>query len=169
MLTLISGGSRSGKSRLAVELAQKSDKEVVFCATAESLDLEMEERIALHKRNRPAEWEVVEEPLKVAKVLCELQTDQIMLFDCLTLYLSNLMGQNLTDEQILEEVETLLVIIRECAMDVIIVTNEVGQGIIPANKLARRFRDLAGQINQKVALEADHVYICFLGYPIQLK
>ena len=169
MLTLISGGTRSGKSTLAVEMAIKSKKHVVFCATAEALDEEMEERIALHQENRPKEWELLEEPMQLAKVLRDIESDKLVIIDCLTMYISNLLGVGYTDEEISEAVKDLLEMIGKRKIETIVVSNEVGMGIVPNNELARRFRDLTGKVNQEIASIADQVFVCFLGFPLKLK
>ncbi len=169
MLTLISGGARSGKSQLAVELAVRSRKQVVFCATAQALDDEMAVRIAEHKKHRPAEWQLIEEPHKLGDVVSRIESSKLLIIDCLTLYVCNLISQELSDERIESNIRELVKVIRESKLEIIIVTNEVGMGIVPENALARRFRDLAGRANQIVAEVSECVYVCFLGSPLRLK
>ena len=171
-LIFITGGARSGKSTLAVQLAKKSGEKVAFIATARAGDEEMAKRILLHKKSRPSEWTTIEEPVDVALALETIHGHDVVIVDCLTLLLSNLMfeydSSNETDA-IMEKIETLAEASRRFAGTVIIVSNEVGMGIVPENALARKFRDLAGRANQIVAGAADEVYVCFSGISIKIK
>ena len=132
----------------------------------------MAERILLHKRSRPEGWTTIEEPMDVASAIAGTHGCDVIIIDCLTLFLSNLMlennGMNETG-QILDGVKDLAKASREFEGTVIVVSNEVGMGIVPENELARKFRDLAGRANQIVAGAADEVYMCFSGIPIQIK
>ena len=172
MLVFITGGARSGKSRLAVQLAGKSGEKVAFIATARAGDEEMAERILIHKRSRPDEWTTIEEPTDIPSAIAAARGHDVLIIDCLTLLLSNLMfaenGPNET-EHILDGVESLMKASKDFDGTVIVVSNEVGMGIVPENKLAREFRDLAGRANQIMAEAADEVYVCFSGIPIRIK
>jgi adenosylcobinamide kinase / adenosylcobinamide-phosphate guanylyltransferase len=171
-LTLLTGGSRSGKSSHAITLAtaDATASRRYFIATAEALDDEMRSRIAHHQATRPAEFTTVEEPLDLQSAIADLAARaDVAVLDCLTLWISNLMGKGLNDEQILAEAEALAAALRRTQFDVIVVTDEVGWGIVPDNPVARRFRDLLGWTNQKVAQVADRVMLMVAGYPLRLK
>ncbi len=169
-LIFITGGARSGKSDFALELAQRFPGRKAYLATAQALDEEMAERIQKHKRNRPQDWQTLEEPLQVAKVLKE-RTDHfsVILLDCLTLWISNAMMAKWDPTKILREANRLLKVCQGTKCSLIIVSNEVGLGIVPDNPSARIFRDLSGSIHQKVARQADEVYFMVNGLPLQLK
>lgn len=166
-MILILGGARSGKSAFAVELA-KNCKKVAYIATAQALDDEMAERIRVHKASRPKNWQVIESPLNADRVVKDLdgKTDFI-LFDCVTLYITNLITQS--DTKILCEIENLCNASRKTAANIVIVSNEVGLGVVPDNELSRRFRDLAGKANQIIAKEADEVYFLTAGIAQRIK
>ena len=155
---LVGGGSRSGKSRWALERARKRGGRLVFIATAEALDEEMSIRIAKHRAERGPEFTTVEEPLELARALQSAQADAIVV-DCLTLWLAN--GQG--------DVEGAIAAAREQAAEVIFVTNEVGCGIVPDNAMAREFRDRAGFVNQRFAEAADEVYLMVFGQALRIK
>lgn len=168
----ILGGARSGKSSYAVELAKKFKGKVTFIATALALDKEMKERIKLHKLSRPRSWDVIEEGRKVSEVLTssKLKGDgKVVLIDCLGLLISNFLTDSLSDKEIEREINKLLEIITGSDFTIILVSNEVGGGIVPANALARRFRDLAGASNQMAAKKADEVIFMQAGIPIKIK
>ncbi|HSW65087.1 MAG TPA: bifunctional adenosylcobinamide kinase/adenosylcobinamide-phosphate guanylyltransferase [Dissulfurispiraceae bacterium] len=171
MITLIIGGTRSGKSAHALNLASgESGKAKAYVATAQALDEEMTERINRHKDERSEDWITFEEPFGLAALLREVCShfDQILV-DCLTVWLSNklLNEPELVDGAIEGLVQALMETQRKTQY--FIVTNEVGMGIVPDNALARTFRDLAGLLNQKVAEVADHVYLVSAGIPIKIK
>ena len=172
---LVTGGTRSGKSSFAEKLALESGGPVVYVATAAPLDDEIRQRIAAHRRRRPPEWQTVEEPLDLAGVLRRSQAGTTVLIDCLTLFVTNwLLGQDPAALKGLEEVfrpilADLSQAIQACPAGVIIVTNEVGSGIVPENPLARSFRDLAGVANQMVAAACDQVYWVVGGIPVRIK
>jgi len=165
----ISGPVRSGKSRLAVELAKKSGKRVVFLATAQALDPQMQRRIKAHKKERPAAWHTIEEPVAVAAVIKKRLAGELVILDCITLWLSNMLLAGLGLAVINARIKKFVETIKTCRAAVIIVSNEVGWGIVPENKLARDFRDIAGTANQKIAAVADEVYLCASGIPIRIK
>jgi adenosylcobinamide kinase/adenosylcobinamide-phosphate guanylyltransferase len=169
-LIFITGGARSGKSDFALKLAQRFAGRKAYLATARALDEEMAERIQKHKRNRPQDWQTLEEPLGVAKVLKEGAGHfSVILLDCLTLWISNSLMAKWGEKKILREADRLLEASQGMKGTVIIVSNEVGLGIVPDNPSARIFRDLSGLIHQKVARQADEVYFMVNGLPLQLK
>ncbi len=166
----ITGGARSGKSSLAERLAASIDGTRAYVATAQALDAEMAARIAKHRLDRGDSWDTYEEPLAVAELLTKLSARYaVVLLDCLTLWLSNVMAHTGTDEAVTGRAEELLEAVRQFPGTCIIVSNEVGLGIVPDNALARRFRDLAGMLNQKIAHVADEAYFTAAGIPIRIK
>ncbi len=171
-LIFITGGARSGKSKLALKLAERTGGKVAFIATAQAGDDEMAERILIHKKSRPKEWTTIEEPIDIPSAISKVADHDVAIIDCLTLLLSNLMlednGLDETDG-ILDEMEDLVKASGSFEGTVIIVSNEVGMGIVPENELARKFRDLAGRANQIMANAADEVYLCVSGIPVKLK
>jgi adenosylcobinamide kinase/adenosylcobinamide-phosphate guanylyltransferase len=169
-LVFITGGARSGKSRLATELAQAAGKRVVFIATGQALDKEMEKRINKHRNDRPAHWTTVEEPTNVAAALLKVpKNTNAVIIDCLTLLVTNLMLSGNNNNKVTTVINNMLKAARNISATVIIVSNEVGAGIVPENKMARDFRDLAGIANQKVAKASDSTYAMFAGLPVKLK
>jgi adenosylcobinamide kinase/adenosylcobinamide-phosphate guanylyltransferase len=158
-VVLIGGGSRSGKSRFALERARREGSNLVFIATAEAGDDEMRERIARHRAERGDEFRTVEAPVELAAAIRSNECDAIVV-DCLTLWLANAMNSEFTDLQAAARAS------RSC---VILVTNEVGCGIVPENALAREFRDRAGILNQRMAECADEVYWMVFGQPLRVK
>jgi adenosylcobinamide kinase / adenosylcobinamide-phosphate guanylyltransferase len=171
MLTLITGGSRSGKSAHALALAANSPSaRKYFIATAEALDGEMTRRIEHHRRDRPAEFETIEEPRDPRSALAALAgRADVVVLDCLTLWISNLMSLQLSDEAILHESQRLAETLAAAPFSTIVVTDEVGSGLVPDNEIGRRFRDLLGWTNQKIAHAADQVLLMTVGYPLRLK
>jgi len=166
----ITGGSRSGKSRYAQELAKGLKGKVVFIATCEARDDEMRERIRRHKKSRPGGWRVVEAPYNIKAKLSGLSSSaDVVIIDCLGLYVSNLIEKNYSDRMIERDIKGIAQIIARKGLDVIIVSNEVGDGIVPANELARRFRDILGTANQIVARAAREVYMMKVGIPVRIK
>jgi adenosylcobinamide kinase/adenosylcobinamide-phosphate guanylyltransferase len=165
MIELILGGARSGKSTYAERQAHDTGLPVTYVATAQAHDAEMRERIAHHRQHRPAGWRTVEEPLALAVVLArEARRDTCVLVDCLTLWLTNVM---LAERE--NEIDTLLETLPTLPGHLILVSNEVGWGIVPENALARRFRDEQGRLNQRVAALADNVTLVAAGLPLALK
>lgn len=160
-LVLVGGGARSGKSRWALDRARRCGDRLVYVATAEALDEEMAARIARHKSERGDEFITVEEPLDLAGAIRSLACDAIVI-DCLTLWLSNSIGM---DDKTDETIATAL----QSTADVIVVTNEVGCGIVPENALAREFRDRAGRMNQRFAEAANEIYWMVFGQALRVK
>jgi len=169
MRTLILGGARSGKSAQAEKLAAESGLEVIYIATAQAWDDEMAARIAHHRHARPADWACVEEPLQLAKVLHALaRPERCLLVDCLTLWLSNLLGSE--DGQVFErERAALLSALPTLPGRIILVSNEVGSGIVPMGELTRRFVDEAGRLHQAIAALSEQVQLVMAGLPLNLK
>ncbi|EPF5845725.1 bifunctional adenosylcobinamide kinase/adenosylcobinamide-phosphate guanylyltransferase [Acinetobacter baumannii] len=169
MLQLILGGARSGKSRLAEQTAISMQLAVTYVATAQALDPEMQSRIAHHQNQRPAHWSLVEEPLFLAKTLQKIdRPNQIILVDCLTLWLTNLLL--LEDQNIQQfECEQLLKILPTLESEVILVSNETGLGVVPLGEISRRFVDEAGRLHQVLGQIANKVVFCVAGFPMILK
>lgn len=183
--TLITGGARSGKSTFAEQLAAHPGRPVIYIATAQVLDDEMALRVEKHKQQRPSNWQLIEEPFNIPTVLERIRNeDAIVLLDCVTIWLSNLMLKTLSstpesvfpdtltpeaEEEILVQVQKAATLAQKIAPKVIMVTNEVGQGIVPDNPMARSYRDLAGRSNQLLAHQADKVFWVVAGYPLEIK
>lgn len=168
MITFITGGCRSGKSTLAVDLARKCHGPVSFIATGLAIDKEMSARIAQHKTQRPKEWKTFEEPDALSKRLKKPHKGTVII-DCVTIYLTNLLMRKLSDTRIGEEMTAVIGAMKGSPADFIVVSNEVGMGIVPATALGRRFRDLAGGVNKQLAAAADTVYLTVSGLPLKIK
>jgi len=169
MLQLILGGARSGKSRLAEQIAQSSSLPVIYLATAQALDQEMQDRIYHHQQRRPASWTLVEECLYLAERLQELDREhQVILIDCLTLWMTNLLCAE-DDHLQLQECEKLLTVLPNLRSQVILVSNETGLGVVPLGEISRRFVDESGRLHQRLAQLADCVIFCVAGLPMVLK
>jgi adenosylcobinamide kinase/adenosylcobinamide-phosphate guanylyltransferase len=169
-VTFITGGARSGKSAFAEKLALEIAGKRAYLATAQALDAEMVARIEHHRQRRGTAWDTYEEPLAVAELLKKLSGRYgVVLLDCLTLWLSNVMARSDGDSVVMARGDELVAAIREFSGSCIIVSNEVGLGIVPDNALARRFRDLAGFVNQRVAQAADEAYLLAAGIPLKIK
>lgn len=172
-LTYVLGGVRAGKSSYAQRMAASGER-VLFVATAEAGDAEMKERIRAHKESRPAGWDTLEEPIDLVGVLpLALHQYDTVLIDCLTLWVSNLLLANerpgVVAVDILVEAERLLETYHQGDASWIVVSNEVGLGVVPANALGRAFADALGRVNQLVAAQADAVYLMAAGLPISMK
>jgi len=166
----ITGGARSGKSAFAEKIAADICGKRAYLATAQALDAEMVARIEHHRQRRGSAWDTYEEPLAVAELLNKLSGRyQVVLLDCLTLWLSNVMAHSDGDEAVSRQSDILVEAIRNSKSTCIVVSNEVGLGIVPDNALARRFRDLAGFVNQRVAQVADEAYLLTSGIPLKIK
>lgn len=165
--TLFIGGARSGKSRLAQQFAEDSRGELVFVATAEAFDDEMRDRIARHRRDRDARWRTVDSPIDLPGTIDrESGQGRTLLIDCLTLWASNVI---LAGDDIDAAGERLTAAITAAQGTIVLVTNEVGWGIVPDNALARRFRDVAGRLNQRVAAVVVDVRLIVAGCTLSMK
>ncbi|MBI1921374.1 MAG: bifunctional adenosylcobinamide kinase/adenosylcobinamide-phosphate guanylyltransferase [Geobacter sp.] len=166
----ITGGARSGKSRLAEELALSYGAPLGYVATGSAGDGEMAERIARHRARRGSDWQTMEEPLALQEVITGHDGYfNLMLVDCITLWLTNLLLQREDASGALAAVRSLTESFSSLVTPLILVSNEVGMGIVPDNRLARTFRDLAGEANELLAKAADEVYVLFSGMPLKLK
>lgn len=168
-IIFIGGGTRSGKSAFALSLARRLGPRRLFLATAQAGDDEMSERIRRHRRERGEDFHTIEEPLAVAEAI-ERHTEQdVVLFDCVTLWLSNLLLEGNTTEAILQRVEELTAVLARRVLHAVVVSNEVGLGIVPETPLGRTFRDLAGLAHQRLSAVADEVYFAVLGTMLRIK
>ncbi len=184
-LILILGGARSGKSRFAQQLAEKLGKKVLFVATGQPLDDEMASRIEEHRKKRPQNWRTLEIDIKVGQKLRERIADvDVVLLDCVTLLVSNILTKegeesschcerseaiSETEKRVIDEIEELIECINKHESIFIVVSNEVGLGLVPDNKLGRVYRDLLGKANQLLAQHADEVYFMASGIPVKIK
>lgn len=178
-LTLILGGVRSGKSQLAQDMAQRLGGEVLFVATGEALDEEMLERIDKHRRSRPAAWRTIEVPCDVGREIREQAGDAgVVVIDCLTLLVSNVIGRcghpdeidaGLVSQAVAAEIGGLMSCVEDVPCRFIVVSNEVGLGLVPDNRLGRIYRDCLGKANRELAQRADAVYLMVAGIPMVLK
>lgn len=168
MQRLILGGARSGKSAFAERLASQSGRPVTYIATAEAHDAEMAARIAHHRQQRPAHWQVLEAPLQLTESLqAHARADALLLVDCLTLWLSNHLLH--APEALQQTLDTLLQTLPKLPGEVILVSNEVGQGVVPMGALSRRFVDEAGRLHQRLAGQCSEVVMVVAGLPWYLK
>jgi adenosylcobinamide kinase / adenosylcobinamide-phosphate guanylyltransferase len=165
---LIGGGARSGKSRFALEYARRLGARRLFVATAEAFDAEMRERILHHQEERGADFATLEEPLELARVLGQVHDVDVVVVDCLTLWLSNLLMQNGSVEPIDGRVAEIVDVLGARRQHVVLVSNEVGLGIVPESSMGRFFRDVAGRTHQRLAAEADEVYFAAMGLVVRL-
>jgi len=170
-ITFVIGGCRSGKSRHALELAEKISRDSkVFIATCLPADEEMKERVAHHQKERGAGWSTVESPIFLPQAILEnSRKASVILADCLTLWISNLLLDTDESQKIDEHIRYLIQSLEKAECPVILVSNEVGAGIVPENQLARQFRDIAGQTNQKVAAAAHRVIWMVAGIPVHVR
>ncbi|MCZ6788939.1 MAG: bifunctional adenosylcobinamide kinase/adenosylcobinamide-phosphate guanylyltransferase [Chloroflexi bacterium] len=187
-LILVTGGARAGKSGFALRLAQglslpaePGSTPVLFVATAEAGDAEMEERIREHRSSRPAEWSTLEEPIHLSEAVSTALSEPgtrdagVVVVDCLNLWVSNMLlaGQDseraAIEEGVLDSARRLLECYQQGTASFVLVSNEVGLGLVPSHPLGRHFRDLLGKVNQLVAAEADEVYLLVAGLPLELK
>jgi len=171
---LILGGVRSGKSRFAQELAEKLSNKVLFIATGEPLDEEMQARIEEHKKARPKSWRTLEIPTNIGKQLeIEIGDTEVVIIDCLTLLVSNQLGEELdylkAEKRVLAEINELIACMDKLNTSFIIVSNEVGTGLVPETRLGRLYRDLLGKANQLIAQRANEVYFTIAGIPVKIK
>jgi adenosylcobinamide kinase / adenosylcobinamide-phosphate guanylyltransferase len=167
-LTLLLGGARSGKSALAQRLAGRWDGPVTVLVTGEARDAEMAERVRRHRAARPAGWRTVEEPLELEAALAAVPSDACALVDCLTLWVANLLEKGLTDGQVTERARSAAAVAAARAAPTVAVSNEVGAGIVPADAVSRRYRDLLGQVNASWAAAADQALLLVAGRAVAL-
>ena len=167
-LTVLLGGARSGKSALAQRLAGRWDGPVTVVATGQARDAEMAERIARHRAARPAGWETVEEPLALAAALAACGRGTLVVVDCLTLWVSNLLEQGLDDAEVEARAGAAAASAAARPAPTVAVSNEVGAGIVPADPLSRRYRDLLGQVNAAWAAAADQALLLVAGRAVPL-
>jgi adenosylcobinamide kinase/adenosylcobinamide-phosphate guanylyltransferase len=168
-LVLVGGGARSGKSSYALARARELGARRLFIATAEPSDDEMRERITRHRSDRGHDFRTVEEPLALPERLGDVGDCDVVLVDCLTLWLSNLLVRGAADGEALAAVDRLLESAERCPARIVIVTNEVGMGLVPETPLGRRFRDLAGSAHQRLAARADEIYLAVLGLMLRVR
>jgi adenosyl cobinamide kinase/adenosyl cobinamide phosphate guanylyltransferase len=168
---LVLGGARSGKSSTALSLCNNMEGRHVFIATAEAFDYEMKDRIKHHQEERGNNWEIVEETLEIAYKIRDVDNkNTIILVDCLTLWLNNLYMKFESDnDKICDKIKELVEVLTNIKGVIVLVSNEVGMGIVPENRLAREYRDTAGAMNKRIAERADKVVITFSGMPMVLK
>ena len=163
---LVTGGARSGKSSFAEKRTKQLGSSLVYIATSEIIDSEMKGRVAEHQARRGSEWQTLHAPMNLAEALVEADGIGPCLVDCLTFWLNNLMFHN---EDTVAATKGLITALKQRSDPVVLVTNEVGSGIVPENALARRFRDEAGRMNQTISQIADEVYVSISGIPLQIK
>jgi adenosylcobinamide kinase/adenosylcobinamide-phosphate guanylyltransferase len=165
---LILGGARSGKTALGERLAMRAGEKPAYLATAEALDGEMRDRVQTHQRQRMGRFATIEEPIELAEaIFTATKSHDVILVDCLTLWITNLLGANKDVAAAVEDLAVMLAQIKTAR--VILISNEVGLGIVPDNAMARSFRDLAGSAHQRLAEICDDVYFVVAGLPMTLK
>jgi adenosylcobinamide kinase/adenosylcobinamide-phosphate guanylyltransferase len=171
MIIFVTGGARSGKSDFVQELAEKLEGKRLFIATAEALDDEMKERIRKHQEKRGDRWNTIEEPLDLGNAIRSVSNSyRTILVDCLTVWLSNLLMEYKDEDEIISEMmDDFFTSMDNFEETIIVVSNEVGLGIVPDNELARIYRDKLGFLNQRMAKRADHVYVLISGIPVKIK
>jgi len=168
-IIFVLGGARSGKSAFALEMAKNSGTRVAFIATGEPRDEEMRKRIEMHRKSRPAAWKTFEVAREVSPVLNKIKRRfGVIIVDCATLLVSNLLLNGFSETRICGEFKKISKITKQADSTVIVVSNEVGLGIVPHNALARGFRDIVGRVNQIVAEEADEVFFIVAGIPSKI-
>ncbi len=167
-ITLFLGGVRSGKSRFAQRLAEQVS-DVCFIATAQPSDEEMQAKIARHQQERPAHWLTVEEPVDLAAALQRNDTKGLLLVDCLTVFVGNLLLQDEAAEKYAAHFDSFCAALSSVRSSVVLVSNEVGSGVVPPYPMGRRYRDMLGELNQRVAALADNVVLMVAGLPLVLK
>ena len=164
--TTVVGGAASGKSLFAEDLIRRYGTRPLYLATAQVWDEEMSRKVAAHRAQRGDDWDTIEEPLAIAALIDRQSGDQPLLLDCATLWLSNVL---LAEQEIAPACDALLAALAAYQGPVVVVTNEVGQGIVPDNALARRFRNAQGKLNQRLAAQSDLVVTVIAGLPLALK
>lgn len=165
-LIFVTGGAASGKSTFAEKIARTTGKPKTYIATLQPFDHEMQAKTEKHQADRGEDWTTIEAPIEVANVLSQCSTGQIVLLDCITLWLTNVL---LADMDLNAACEELVNALLTCPCDVVVVSNEVGMGIVPDNALSRKFRNAQGKLNQRIATKADVVITVISGLPLVLK
>jgi adenosylcobinamide kinase/adenosylcobinamide-phosphate guanylyltransferase len=168
-IILVGGGTRSGKSRFALSLAAKLGERRLFIATGQAKDREMADRIQRHQASRGADFPTLEEPLALPRALRQVTDKDVVVIDCLTLWLANLLLEGMAPADIADRVTDLAAALERRAFHAVVVTNEVGMGIVPESSLGRIFRDVAGSAHQLLSRRADEVYFAVLGTMLRLK
>lgn len=171
-LILVTGGARAGKSRFALSLADHAScSRRLFIATAVACDAEMKSRISSHRRERNGLWKTMEEPTRLPERIPPqfLRKGSLLLFDCLPTFITNLLLAGHSEKRIESKIHSLLKALRHPGVTALLVSNEVGLGIVPENPIARQFRDLLGKVNQQAAASADEVYLLVAGLPMKVK
>lgn len=167
-ITLLVGGARSGKSARALRLASDWEGQVVFVATAEGRDPEMADRIARHRLERPASWRTVEAPLELVRAFDSIPSRAFVILDCLTLWVANALEAGWTDEDVERAAAAVATIAAAREQPTVVVTNEVGLGVVPQTQLGRTYRDLLGRVNAVFAAEAEQAYLMVAGRTLEL-
>ncbi|MDG1198441.1 MAG: bifunctional adenosylcobinamide kinase/adenosylcobinamide-phosphate guanylyltransferase [Actinomycetota bacterium] len=168
-LTFLTGGARSGKSRVAQEIASGSESPVCFLATAEALDDDMASRIAQHQNDRPFDWLTKEAPIEINKELLNIDKNHVVIIDCLTLWVSNLLSAKFSPDEIFRKSSEVITTIGNRSAGTIVVSNEVGLGIVPGNELSRAYRDVLGSVNQLFACNSDQSFLIVAGLFLPLQ
>ena len=169
-IIFVTGGARSGKSRFAVERAKRSNSVLYIATCRRSNDKEMQKRIKMHVQHRPASWKVAEEPIKLKEVIEKnAKFFKVVLIDCLTLWVTNMILAKKSEAEILDEISNVIKTMKKKKALFIIVSNEVGMGLVPVTKLGRYFRDVAGKVNQVVAKMSNEVYLLVSGISLKIK
>ena len=168
-VVLVGGGTRSGKSAFALTVARRLGRRRLFLATAQAGDAEMQQRIDLHRRTRGDDFRTLEEPLAVPEAACRVEDAEVVVLDCITLWLSNLLLEGRDQAAVLKHIDDLTESLSLQSAHVVLVTNEVGLGLVPETPLGRLFRDVAGLAHQRLAAAADEVYFGVLGLMLCLK
>lgn len=166
VLTFVTGGAASGKSRLAEQLVRATGKPKTYIATLQPFDDEMQAKTAQHQADRGPDWTTIEAPIEVARILTKADPSGVILLDCATLWLTNVL---LAEMDIMAACDELMNALLTCPCDVVVVSNEVGMGIVPGNALSRKFRNAQGKLNQMIATKADNVVTVISGLPLVLK
>ena len=167
-ITLLVGGARSGKSARALRLASDWEGPVVFVATAEGRDPEMADRIARHQLERPASWRTVEAPLELVRAFDSIPSRAFVILDCLTLWVANALEAGWSDEDVERAAAAVATIAAAREQPTVVVTNEVGLGLVPQTQLGRTYRDLLGRVNAVFAAEAEQAYLMVAGRTLEL-
>ena len=173
-IILVLGGARSGKSTYAQQLAEASVGNVLFCATAEPLDADMKKRIRLHRKARPKSWRTLEAACDLPAALAQVVQDyDTVIIDCITVLVANLAGKRgaaaRLEKDIFNEIASLIALMQQRGSSYILVSNEVGLGVVPHYRMGREYRDTLGKVNQQLAAAADEVYFLIAGIPVRIK